>query len=114
MSPTELAAIAARAEAATPGPWVFERADLLTEGMADTTYQHIRSGPVGVADTYHCQPIAIEGFGRMSGYIPPRHGKVADAAFIAHAREDVPSLLAALDEASREIDRLKALLKVSP
>jgi hypothetical protein len=104
-------AIRALADAATTGPWGFERVDLTTNGMAETTYQHIRSGPTGVADTYHARPIAIEGFGPMSGYIPPRHGKVEDAAFIAAARTDVPALCSALEEAWAEIDRLTKIIQ---
>lgn len=86
----------------TPGPWTFERVDLQTKGMADTTYQHIRAGHVGVADTYHCAPLAIEGFGPMSGYIPPRHGNPADARLIAAA----PDLFAACEAVLRwyEVD----------
>lgn len=106
MSPAELEAIRARVEAATPGPWGFERCDLTTLGMAETTYQHIRSGPIGVADTYHARPLAIEGFGPMSGYIKPRHGNAKDAEFIAAARTDVPALLA-------EVERLRGLIKAA-
>lgn len=97
-------AILARAEAATPGPWTFERVDLQTEGMAETTFQHIRSGPHGVADTWHTTPLAIKGFGPLSGYLPPRHGKANDAKFIAHARTDVPALC-------RRVEELEAALQ---
>lgn len=94
MTPDELDAIEARANAATPGPWGFERVDTQTKGMAETTHQHVYSGTTGVADTWHTTPLVIEGFGPLSGYLPPRHGKVEDAEFIAHARADVPALVA--------------------
>jgi len=76
MTPEELAAIRARAEAATPGPWKVDEglalADPLLEGEGDWYRQ-------------------IEGW-TNTGYewlcLSPE-----DAAFIAHAREDIPRLL---------------------
>lgn len=113
MSPKlDVEAIKARCEAATPGPWTFEPCIQQTEGMAETKYQHIRSGPRGVADTYHNPPLAIEGFGQMSGYLPPRHGKPEDAAFIAAARADVPALLAALEAERAKVTRLNDAIRL--
>jgi len=102
----DVRAIRARAGAATAGPWRFERGEQHTEGMADAVYQHIASGPWGVADTYHAPPIAIEGFGQMSGYIPPRHGKVEDAEFIAAARTDVPALCDRVEALEAALEKL--------
>jgi len=70
----ELAAIHARAEAATPGPWRIE------DGI----------GLYGVMATRRDAPhddIALAGL-----FYSPNGG--ADAAFMAHARADVPRLLA--------------------
>ena len=77
-----IADIAKRAEVATPGPW-------LTDGAPK--WAHVYRG--GDDDT--------------------RVAEVAthpDAAFIAHAREDVPWLPAKLAERDAEIERLRGLL----
>jgi len=73
----DLEAIKARCEAATPGPWEIK-------------------------DRGH--------FAYMSG---PRHVGVggrwlpADAAFISHAREDVPALIAEVERLRAEVARRK-------
>ena len=73
----------------TPGPWTFEMAQ-----TADgTTYQHIRAGHVGVADTWHSDPIVIMGWSPLAGVTERRHGNPADARLIAAA----PDLYDALD-----------------
>lgn len=76
MTPEELAAIRARAEAATPGPWKVDEgpalADPLLEGEGDW-YRHIE-GWTNTGWEWLC--------------LSPE-----DAAFIAHAREDIPKLL---------------------
>jgi hypothetical protein len=74
MTDEELAAVKARCDAATPGPWQSE-------------YDNCGNG--GFSEWWNV------GSGLMN--------EEADAAFIAHAREDVPALLA-------EIGRLKSLL----
>lgn len=68
----ELAAIRARAEAATPGPWTLYDQDAGTELAG-------RFGRIAIPDSMH------------SVAWP------ANAKFIAHARTDVPRLLAAVD-----------------
>jgi hypothetical protein len=90
MTNEELKAIRDRAEAATPGPWYWEKLD--ADGWNDTEMPCLVSASVeGVMD-----------FGDCEQYYPtegsPPNDK--DAEFIAHAREDVPKLLA-------EIERLK-------
>jgi hypothetical protein len=70
LSAERVAEIAARAEAATPGPW---------KQIKTTVGWYDRGGYCGIADV-----VTWEG---------PQH----DAAFIAHAREDVPALLAELE-----------------
>lgn len=75
-----LAEIKARCEAATPGPWVMRRPH-----DEDEDHEHI-DGPDG-------SPIAMGHVGEDIG---------ADAEFIANAREDVPFLLAKLEEAERK------------
>lgn len=71
MTQTELEAIKARAAAATPGPWEFD-------GKGDI-----------VPD------------GDKSDFVAMIHYSAEDAEFIAHARADVPALVA-------EVERLRA------
>ena len=87
MTDEQLAAIRARADAATPGPWkAFKNYD---------DYNTIR--PESAQDCEHifnCE---------MYGGTPPGD---ADAEFIASARKDIPALL-------DEIERLKQKLAIS-
>lgn len=93
MSPIDLAAIAARADAATPGPWerASERADI------DSTV--LRHGVRVVSASAHRRPRWL-----MYGEVFHIKSMEANLEFAAHAREDVPALLA-------EVDRLRAALK---
>lgn len=96
MTDEELAAIRARAEAATAGPWEWlGDSDL----HAVTVYEYepdeeARHDPTHLE--YATEKIIITD----SGCYPPEG---ADAEFIAHAREDIPRLLA-------EIARLRTML----
>ncbi|GAB2696663.1 hypothetical protein [Kitasatospora kifunensis] len=80
LSDEQHAAIRAREQAATPGPWTVEWDH---DDVSDQPFP-VSLGPIGYLE---------------------HHGErdVADAEFIAHAREDVPLLLA-------EVDRLRAEL----
>jgi hypothetical protein len=85
MTDEELEAIRERAEKATPGPWTTEQS---YDGDPDT--------PVLVGDgEYLC---ASPDDGVRGGHL------FEDADFIAHAREDVPALVA-------EIELLRATLR---
>lgn len=81
MSPEYLAEIAARAEAATAGPWCTDGAEIY-QGDEYVAYAF------WVGET--CRADEAD-------------GGLLDAAFIAHARTDVPALLA-------EVERLRAAL----
>ena len=83
LSSDELDAIRERAERATPGPW-----------QASVVAQVHPSGRPAVAS---CHMQISEG-GRS-----PLYDFKANAAFIAHAREDIPRLLADLDAARRAL-----------
>lgn len=72
----DLEAIKARCEAATPGPWVN------TGGR----FPKINGGPIGGCD------VATLFF-----------ADGADAAFIAHAREDVPALVAEVERLQKAV-----------
>lgn len=65
----------------TPGPWTFEP----SSSKEGTPYQHIRSGPTAVADTWHADSITVLGWGPMSGHIQARPGIGANARLIAAA-----------------------------
>ena len=85
MTSDELQAIKARCDAATPGPWnAVPRA---TEGYVDGFLGAEIEGP----------PDAQRGqFARME-----------DAEFIAHAREDIPALVAEIEQLRAEIERVE-------
>jgi hypothetical protein len=84
MSEEQLAAIEARANAATPGPWRFDdKRGKLVPGTGDLTLGY----PI----------LTIQGGAYPTGY----NGIPEDQEFIASAREDVPALVA-------EVRRLRA------
>jgi len=78
LTPEELAAIRERAEKATPGPWRVK----VDRGIFD------------MFDVMNSRDITI-------------YNIESDARFAAHAREDIPRLLGALDAAYAEIERLQ-------
>lgn len=88
-----LDAIRQRVEAATPGPWVADG-------------DHVRPGPAEPALTIgnHGVGYVTSHFADMApGLVRGSRQKVLnDAAFIAHARQDLPDLLAVV-EAAREL-----------
>jgi hypothetical protein len=90
MTPAELAEIRARAEAATPGPWVRYSRD----------FRDARSH--SVVGPGH----AVRAF---TGYGPRGGTAQTDAEFIAHARTDVPALLAEVERLTAENDRLRVM-----
>ncbi len=81
----ELREIAARAEAATAGPW--------TANEEKSSSYSVYKVPVAYGN-------AITGWGRV---LQSRE----DATFIAHARTDIPRLLAHIDQQQAEIERLR-------
>lgn len=102
----DTAAIRARCEAATPGPWVWWDEDYMGCGQVYTMGEHVMGGNIAApsGDLYP-----------RSGYNPQ-----ADMRFVAAARQDVPDLCDALDRARTERDTalaerdgLKCLLESS-
>lgn len=86
MTPGELAAIAARANAATEGPWIPSKAD----GSWGVHYPgNVCAGP---------RPQII-----TTG------ANSANTQFIAHAREDIPALLAVLRDRNNTIAKVRAV-----
>lgn len=87
MTDEQLAAIRARCEAATPGPWEPGRQSPYT--LRFPIHQSVEArkvNPLGWQRACIC-----------------REARMGDTAFIAHARQDVPALLA-------EVERLRGLL----
>jgi hypothetical protein len=98
-----LAEVRARAEAATPGPWAWAAtcekgygANVGAECFAedDDDARHPLSGDLSEREDNY---IVLQGIASME-----HQNANADAEFIAHAREDVPRLLAALARAEAE------------
>ena len=97
MPELDLAAVEARARAATPGPWSYDgQHDEITAPRGEEYWV--------VASEWRNTPNAApsDQFG---------HQYSADFDFIAHAREDVPGLLAAIREAQERIAALEAALR---
>jgi len=101
MTDEELAAIKARAEAATPGPWECRNAAGTRHDGIVTRIHRVRqrhtSGPTGPS------ALLVESDNHALGC----DQEDANTEFIAHAREDIPALLAEL-LAWREIGRAVA------
>ena len=81
----DLDAIKARAEAATPGPWIGSSVP------SGRKYGVISVKDYGEWTRHGARPLAV-----LSGI--PTHGRHPDTQFIAHARTDIPDLLVAIDE----------------
>ncbi|WP_322544444.1 hypothetical protein U2G91_15730 [Rhodococcoides fascians] len=90
MIPGEFAAIEARAAAATEGPWAVER----WEDFAGKPSYYV-DGALRWRE--HLNTLSCE-------------GDKDTAEFIAHAREDVPALLAAVRERDNTIARIREVL----
>lgn len=89
-------AIRRRAEAATPGPWNCH--DFGTPGQEEPSSIVVHAGEFNWRELYEDGESAIAW---MPGWDSDH---AADAEFIAHAREDVPALLALVDELLTELD----------
>lgn len=90
MTPGEFAAIEARANAATQGPWAVER----WEDFAGKPSYYV-DGVLRWRE--HLNTLSCE-------------GDKDTAEFIAHAREDIPRLLAAVRERDNTIARIREVL----
>ncbi len=94
MDAEEIEAIRKRCEAAAPGPWHIFQGKLRPQ--FPTQILEVQSG------SGHIIPWA--GF---DGHRFTEKKKLALAKFVAHARTDIPKLLAALDAARKETEELK-------
>lgn len=89
MTNEQLAAIRARAEAATPGPW--------TEGVGKVAGGETRELIIA-ADGRTIVAMAYGGFGH-----PTPDCTTEDRRFIVHARTDIPALLAEVERLARDL-----------
>lgn len=96
----KLAEIEAREKAATPGPWDYN-------GYSSICSEPVAAASTGDEDDHVCQV----------AFVPASHGDTAtgiqvhDAVFIAAARSDVPTLIAALRASRTRETRYEAALK---
>lgn len=86
----QIAEIRARAEAATPGPWRHLERDGRQNQRIEMRDDREVTGPDGNLSLVSCWATAWKPGGHKSS--------VANARFIAHARTDIPSLLAHIAE----------------
>jgi len=83
----DIEAIRARAEAATPGPWKFGSNCIVTDND-DVLYTYVDRAPDDDECWISCMDIKPE-----------------DADFIAHAREDIPDLLAEVERLQERVSQ---------
>lgn len=98
MTEERIAAIKARAEAATPGPWKAGKDDF-TKNIIEAAKDR---GTIIVQRRDDSNMF-------WSSYIPIKQ-IFADAAFIAHAREDIPALLDEVERLRDENERQKEVI----
>lgn len=102
LTDAELDTIQARANAAHPGPWEWERWAFKSQSRW-YNLQHSQTfdgKPPGLLNQMHAWVLlkTLEGWGPTD----------ADAAFIAAAREDVPALVAEVRRLRAEVERSRA------
>jgi hypothetical protein len=102
MTDERIAAISARSGAATAGPW--------TEHGRDVDHDKMVAGGRNPGDA--CG-LACEIEGPPEAWHRGQFQKHSDADFIAHAREDVPYLLARLREVERERDEADDKVRIA-
>jgi len=111
MTQEDLGAIEAREAAATPGPWDYDQAHGECENT-ETCPNGIERDKRGSADECEdCGHWYLEDSASLSGptYLGDHEDEgfcTKDAEFIAHARADVPALIAEVKRMNAEVERL--------
>lgn len=101
--PIDRAAIKARAEAATPGPWEAAKG-ATPDGKYLTTTKAEKEEFLRLAiNNDDAELWLIDNADVIPAVTGDGPSAQANAEFIAHAREDIPALLAALEEAERDL-----------
>ncbi|MFS0832015.1 hypothetical protein ABC337_15295 [Arthrobacter sp. 1P04PC] len=112
MTPEQLDAIQARVDAATEGPWRVEHdnADDYEAGINYGDYPYALHGPKNASLTTEQleRPFLQDYKNRVSEMSEMTD---ADAEFIAHARTDVPALLALVRSQQAQIERVEAAIR---
>lgn len=96
LTPTEMAAIEQRAEAATPGPWQVER-----------NHNGLLIGISSPSQMKHDLDFLFTFYARISRRLSQEE---LNAEFIVHAREDIPKLIAEIKRMQAKIDHYFELL----
>lgn len=102
LSDERIAEIRQRAEKATKGPWTVGNDEVIGLGIEQTSRGSF---------TYEAQLARVlDLFDREDENVGRRHlgSQEADAQFIAHAREDVPALLAEVERLRAELNGMRA------
>jgi hypothetical protein len=107
LADAELDAIRERAGKATPGPWFTVDSVWLPRRMGTYVIAGHHDPHVGKA-VLDCVDID-----EWVGPGPDYSQSDADMEFAAHARQDIPRLLAALEAVTRERDAMVALIKAA-
>lgn len=104
---TRLNEIRARVEAATPGPWRVIDTEHMIEGTPDQSIPclHIVKPEDEEGDNEHGFYFA------EAEIITEMDANLVDATFIAHARQDIPDLLAEVGRLSAERDEYRRALR---
>ncbi len=113
-----LSEIRARCEAATPGPWYWDAIDahkrICLESARWKVMDFARYGMYGAAPRFLVDGIMERADSLLKSIPGKEHHRGfdnyidhPDAAFIAHAREDIPYLLAELEQSSLKINALE-------
>lgn len=107
MSKPNLDAIRARVEAATEGPWHIEN-DSEQDYEVGIPYSEWPSVLVGPENAFPSEWAKGHGETRRVQEVPEL--LPSDAEFISHARQDVPALLAYIEQLEAQLDAVRALV----
>ena len=101
----DLEAVRSRVEAASVGPWKEGRHDLQSyDGVSGEPFTNVYGAEVERMHLGHARPFTI------ARALHDENNK-SDAEFIAHARTDIPILIAEVERQAAEIERLGRHLK---
>lgn len=112
MTEEQLQEIEARAAAATAGPWVVEGGSPLMVGSIGKPWIDEFSGEAqpsfvcNAGSGNDSQPLHF-----LQRYCDPEQQALANAAFIAHAREDIPALTKKVRRQQAENEKLLKALR---
>ena len=108
----ELDAIKAREKAATPGPWGYDSAYGECENEGNCPHGYAGNQRGSETECESCQHWYMEHSATFCGPTFLEDGEdggmcTVDAMFIAHARRDIPALIAEVKRLSAEVESVK-------